>query len=250
MNILTQLGSEWSLALLINASLISIAQFFLPLLTPLGWINSGILGVILWGCLGWRGWIGVVIYFTLGSLVTRIGYKRKKSKGLEESRLRGGRRGPENVWGSAATGAAIAILVKLGIASQAILLLCFSASFTTKLADTFGSEIGQCYGKKSFLITSLRSVAPGTDGAISLEGTFASLFGAILMSISFFFIGFIPEANLIVLISIVAFLSTIIESYIGATVQKKLSWLSNELVNFFQTTIAALFTYILSINFI
>ena len=64
-------------------------------------ISAGILGTILWGCMSWQGWMSVVIYLIFGSLVTKIGFKFKKEQGIAEKR--GGRRGPENVWGSAAT---------------------------------------------------------------------------------------------------------------------------------------------------
>ena len=51
-------------------------------MTKDGWISAGILGTILWGCLSWQGWMSVVIYLLLGSLVTKIGYKFKKEKGI------------------------------------------------------------------------------------------------------------------------------------------------------------------------
>ena len=49
--------------------------------------------------------------------------------------------------------------------------MCYSSA--TKLADTFASEIGKAYGKTTFLITTLEKVPPGTEGAISAEGTAA-----------------------------------------------------------------------------
>ena len=79
----------------------------IPLMTKSGWISAGILGTIMWGCLSWQGWMSVVIYLLFGSLVTKIGYKFKKEQGIAEKR--GGRRGPENVWGSAATGLFLAL---------------------------------------------------------------------------------------------------------------------------------------------
>ena len=81
----------WLLALLLNAVLIALAQR-LPLPTRSGWVHAGILGTLLWGSLGWRGWLAVVLYLALGSLVTRLGFRRKQDQGLAEAR--GGRRGP------------------------------------------------------------------------------------------------------------------------------------------------------------
>lgn len=89
-----QLPQHWLIAFAINGLLIAMAQR-LPLLTPAGWCHAAILGTVLWGCLGVRGWLAVVAYLLLGSLVTRLGFRRKQERGLAEAR--GGRRGPENV---------------------------------------------------------------------------------------------------------------------------------------------------------
>ena len=98
----------WLQALLINTGLIAIAQRA-PLLTSAGWVHAGILGTVLLGGIGWSGWLAVVAYLSLGSLVTKLGWKQKQQRGLAEGR--GGARGPENVWGSAATGAILALLI-------------------------------------------------------------------------------------------------------------------------------------------
>jgi uncharacterized protein (TIGR00297 family) len=227
----------WATALGLNALLIGAAQR-LPLLTPAGWVHAGALGTILWGCLGWRGWLAVVAYLLLGSLVTRLGYRRKQAAGLAEGR--GGRRGPENVWGSALTGAVLATLVPhLGPGWRDPVLIGFAASFAAKLADTFGSEIGKRWGRRAVLITGLRPVPPGTEGAISLEGTAASLLGAVLMALVMTALGLIGGWRAWLLVSLVGLLATLAESLVGATLQRRWSWLSNELVNGLQTLLAA-----------
>jgi uncharacterized protein (TIGR00297 family) len=122
-------------------------------------------------------------------------------------------------------------------------LIGFAASFAAKLADTFGSEIGKRWGRNTVLITTLRPVPPGTEGAISLEGTAASLVGGLLMALICAGLGLLevagPPLPVLVLVSAVALLATLIESAIGATLQRRWSWLSNELVNGLQTAIAA-----------
>ena len=227
----------WLTALSINLLLIALAQR-LPLLTKLGWVHAGILGTILWGCLGWKGWVAVVIYLSLGSLVTKLGFAYKYSKGIAEPR--GGRRGPENVWGSAATGAFLAIFYKLSDGSGGeFILLGFAASFAAKLGDTFGSEIGKRWGKRTFLITNFKTVSAGTDGAISLEGTLASLFGSLLMAFFMTAFSFISNWNGFLIVTLAGLLATLAESLIGALAQSRFSWLSNEFVNSIQTSLAA-----------
>ena len=229
---------HWLIAFALNALLIALAQR-LPLLTPAGWVHAGALGTIIWGCLGWQGWLGVALYLVLGSLVTRLGMAQKQRAGIAEAR--GGRRGPENVWGSAATGAVIAIFIKLGIGSQPLLLLGFTASFAAKLADTFGSEIGKRWGRTTILITTLRPVPAGTDGAISLEGTLASGLGSVLMTAVMAPMFLLSQGSqAILLVAVIGFMATLMESLLGAIAQDKISWLSNELVNGLQTSFAAL----------
>ena len=228
---------HWLVALVLNGVLIALAQRA-PVLTPAGWAHAAALGTILWGCLGWRGWLAVVLYLLLGSLVTRLGLRYKQERGLAEAR--GGRRAPANVWGSAATGAALALLVPLLPAAAPRLLIGFAASFSAKLADTCGSEIGKRWGRTTLLITTLRPVPPGTEGAISAEGTAASLVGGALMAALMAALGLIQGGWDWVLVSAVALAATLIESGIGAGLQRRCPWLSNELVNAVQTSIAAL----------
>ena len=137
----TQSVSIWITALVFNAVLIGLAQR-LPLLTPAGWCHAGLLGTVLWGALGWRGWMAVVAYLGFGSLVTKLGFARKQDLGLAEAR--GGRRGPENVWGSALTGLVLALLIAMRVGPTQGLLIGFAASFAAKLADTLAvrSESG------------------------------------------------------------------------------------------------------------
>ena len=221
--------------LFINIILISLAHR-VPLMTRSGWISAGILGTILWGCLSWQGWISVVIYLLFGSLVTKIGYKFKKQKGIAEKR--GGSRGPENVWGSAATGTFFAMIVNLNLANSIFFKIGFASSFAAKLADTFGSEIGKRFGKNTYLISSFRKVERGTEGGISLEGTIASALGSIIMSLIMFTLSIISTNHHLVIVSISGFFATISESFIGAKFQDKYK-LSNELVNAIQTSISA-----------
>ncbi|MCP9940972.1 DUF92 domain-containing protein [Cyanobium sp. ATX 6E8] len=248
-----QTWSHWLVALALNTLLIGVAQR-LPLLTRAGWVHAGILGSLLWGCLGLKGWLAVVLYLALGSLVTRLGFRTKQARGLAEGR--GGARGPENVWGSAATGALLAMATVLAPPSwQPLLLLGFAASFAAKLADTCGSEIGKRWGRHTVLITSLRPVPPGTEGAISLEGTAASLAGSGLMAALMLVLGLgavssvstssvsssaVNPGAVWLLITLVGLAATLIESLIGASAQQRWAWLSNELVNGIQTAIAAL----------
>ncbi len=227
--------NSFIIGFIINFCLILVFRRY-PIMTKSGWISAGILGTLLWGSLGWTGWISVVLYLVLGSLVTKIGFKYKNKLGIAEKR--GGRRGPENVLGSASTGLFLALIIKLNLANLTLLKVGFAASFASKLADTFGSEIGKRYGKNTFLITTFKKVRQGTEGAISLEGTIASLVGSLLMSFAMFILGFITDEKGFFIVCLSGFAATIFESFIGAKFQDKFN-LSNEAVNAIQTSFSA-----------
>ena len=228
--------NQFFLGFFVNFILISIFCK-VPLMTKGGWISAGILGTILWGCLSWQGWISVVFYLLFGSLVTKVGYKFKKEKGIAEKR--GGRRGPENVWGSAATGLFLVMMSKLNLANLVFYKIGFAASFSAKLADTFGSEIGKRFGGDTYLITSLKKVERGTEGGISFEGTLASLLGSIFMAFIMLCLSIVSTKDQFIIVIISGFFATIIESIIGEKYQNKYK-LSNEIVNAIQTSISAL----------
>ena len=237
--------NQFLIGFLLNFFLISIFCK-IPVMTSSGWISAGILGTILWGSLSWQGWLTVLIYLILGSLVTKVGYKYKDKIGIAEKR--GGRRGPENVWGSASTGLFFAIMLSLDISDNVLLKIGFAASFAAKLADTFGSEIGKRFGRNTFLITSFKRVKKGSEGGISLEGTLASLVGSTIMSWVMFSLEIITLKSQFIIVSISGFMATIFESFIGAKFQERFN-LSNEFVNSIQTGISSIFAILIFVLF-
>lgn len=240
------LSSVWLIAIALNTILLAIA-YILPkkLLTPAGYLHACLLGVLIWGTLGWRGYTIMMFYFLVGSTVTRINIKQKEAEGIAEKRS--GMRGPENVWGSALAGTICAILTLLvSSPTKELLILGYVASLSTKLSDTSASEVGKAYGKSTFLITTLQPVPRGTEGAISLEGTIAGVFASAAIASLGWGLGIINPIGVIWCI-IAAFVATNLESVIGATLQHKWEWLTNELVNVINTLIGAMIAILLGI---
>jgi len=205
-------------------------------LTPAGLVHAWALGVMLWGSLGWRGWSTGVLYLVGGAAVTKVKKAKKESMGIAEGR--GGMRGPENVWGSAATAAVCALATVAYPARAKLLRLGFVASLATKLSDTFASEIGKAYGKTTYMITTLRPCKPGDEGGVSLEGTLAGVVGSIIITAHGLACSLI-SASAVAPSLVAAFLATNIESLIGASAQGRFAWLTNEVVNFIMTVIGA-----------
>jgi len=205
-------------------------------LTPSGLAHAWALGVMLWGSLGWRGWSTCVVYFACGVAVTKVKKAKKEALGIAEGR--GGTRGPENVWGSAAT-AAICALASVRYPAQALLLrIGFVGALVSKLSDTCQSEIGKAYGKTTYLITTLKLVPAGTEGAVSAEGTAAGIVGSLVLACYAVACGLVGPSALVpcVLASVVA---TTFESILGASAQDRFKLLTNEVVNFIMTVVGA-----------
>ncbi|MEH2161902.1 MAG: TIGR00297 family protein [Nostoc sp.] len=249
--------NPWLVAVVLNTILLGLA-WIAPkkLLTPAGSFHAWFLAILIWVTLGWQGYAVVMFYFLVGSGVTRIGMAQKEAEGIAEKRS--GARGPENVWGSALTGALCALgvgIINSGFLvlspqslvpnPQSLLLLGYVASFSTKLADTTASEVGKAYGKSTFLITTLKPVPRGTEGAVSLEGTLAGIVASIAIAFVGWAVGLIDLLGVAWCV-LAAFIATNLESVIGATLQSKYNWLTNEVVNIFNTLIGAIAAVLLS----
>lgn len=213
-------------------------------LTKEGLLHSTVLGVGLWTFLGYQGWSLCVFYLIMGSIVTKLRISEKEKLGIAEKR--GGARGPENVWGSAAAAMVCATLTYILPSLSKVLLIGYVAALATKLSDTVSSEIGKAYGRTTYLITNLKRVPKGTEGAISLEGTIAGIISSFIISLIGASLKLI-NINDVMICVIAAFIATTIESFIGATFQNKVSWLNNELVNLINTVIGASVAFSLAI---
>jgi uncharacterized protein (TIGR00297 family) len=111
------------------------------------------------------------------------------------------------------------------------------AALAEATADTVSSEIGQAFGGHPLLLTTLRRVEPGTDGAVSLMGTAAGVAaGAAVAWAGWWAMRLGTREASIALLAACAGL--FFDSVLGATVERR-GWLGNDLVNFASTLFAA-----------
>ncbi|HWS70776.1 MAG TPA: DUF92 domain-containing protein [Thermoanaerobaculia bacterium] len=212
-----------------------------------GAIAGWILGTVI--ILGTGGSLYVVLlaFFILGTACTKLGYARKARLGLAQEK--GGRRGASNAFANVGVAAICAIAAWRH--SSLLPLFMGIASLATAAADTVASEIGQLFGRRTFLPLTFRRVERGTEGAISLEGTLAGAAGGFLVAfagvaaavshLGSTFVGEVKvdKGNAIATITACAFLGSYIESIAGSWNRKRERPVPNGVLNFFNTAVGA-----------
>ena len=202
---------------------------------PSGAVVGHLIGTAIYAFAGWRGYLILVAFFVLASGSTKVGYARKAARRIAQEE--GGRRGARHAIANCGVAVALAFLAA-GTPHTTAMLIAFTASLATAVFDTVSTEIGQVYGRHPILITTLKPVPPGTDGAVSLEGTAAGLAAGAALSVLAWGMGMIPLAGAAVAV-VASFIGTTVESYLGATVEA-LKMVDNEAVNFANTLVGAL----------
>ena len=213
------------------ASAFGLAAYFLGTVSLGGLLGGVAIGGLIYYFGGWQSFTVLMAFFILGSALTRLGYERKKELGAAQAS--GGRRGARHALANCTAGVLIAAFYKFS-GGNAIAAAAFVASFATAAADTAGTEAGSALGRKAFLPTTFRKVEPGTPGAVSLEGTAASLLAAGLIALVGWIVGLVPTAALAVVVASSAFLAAFTESLLGALPQVERT-LGNEGMNVLNT---------------
>lgn len=180
-----------------------------------------------------------LLLLTFGA--TRYGRRRKESLGTAESRR--GRRAAQ-----VAANLGVAALAGIPLSQLHVFnpetfgrraaMVAMIAALAEATADTVSSELGQVLGGEPRLITNLRRVPAGTDGAISAVGTVLGCAGAgVIVVVSALAMGIGRSEALAALAGGVAGL--FIDSLLGAGPERQ-GWLNNDSVNALSTLGAAL----------
>jgi uncharacterized protein (TIGR00297 family) len=117
------------------------------------------------------------------------------------------------------------------------------AALAEAAADTVSSEIGQVLGGRPRMITTLRAVEPGTDGAVSIAGTLAGLLAAAIVAGAGSW-ALRGDFALFKLSCAGAVFGLLFDSLLGATFER-VGWLNNDAVNFLSTASALAFALLM-----
>ena len=185
----------------------------------------------------------VLAVFVLTHIATRMGREQKLRLGTAEPRQ--GRSAAQ-----VAANLGMAALACDGLAqswlagsvwfshiSPALLLAAGLAALAEAAADTVSSEIGQVLGGQPRMITTLRRVEAGTDGAVSLIGTLAGVAAAAIVAEAGAWA--LGGGYVMFWISCAGgVFGLFFDSLLGATLERS-GWLNNDAVNYLSTASAA-----------
>jgi uncharacterized protein (TIGR00297 family) len=219
------------LAALAVTALFAVIAYALGMVSRGGALGGFVVGTAIYASLGPQGFAALALFVVGGSLLTRLGYGRKRRSGTAEAA--GGRRGARNALANC--GVAVACALLYALTSSDALAAAFVASLGAAFADTAESEVGQLYGRTPRLITTLGKVPPGTDGAVSLAGTLAGIAAAALTAALGLTLDLVNGPASMLLVVLAAFLGTVVDSFVGALAPR----VGNELTNILCTLAAA-----------
>lgn len=237
----------------INTALAA-AGFALRSVNVSGAVGGWVLGTLIILTAGWPMYVALLAFFVLGSGATKLGFRRKAAAGLAQEE--GGRRSFSHAFSNAGVATLCAIAFSRFFRTfppedaAGIVYFMGIASLATAAADTTASEVGQWIGKRAFLPLTLRRVPPGTEGAISIEGTLAGLVAGFLVALAgalSFREMFDSNATILWLSVIMATLSALLgswlESVAGSWNRKQAAPVPNGVLNFFNTAVGAILFY-------
>jgi uncharacterized protein (TIGR00297 family) len=245
---------------LLLAAIVAFAARRARSLSPSGAIAAMALGTVAVAA-GWLWGLLLIVYFVSSSLLSRFGRARKEE--LTSSIVeKGGERDAAQVLANGLV-FGIAALGEV-IAPNAHWLALGAGSLAASASDTWATEIGTLYGKHPRSILTMRPVAPGTSGGISVPGLLGASAGALIVALV------IPSAARDLLFAGLA--GSITDSLLGATLQcrrwcsrcereterqihdcatptthhRGIRWLDNDAVNLASNTMGALLALLLS----
>ena len=194
-----------------------------------GAIAGGVAGFVILAAGGWGAYAVLWAFFLLGTIATKLGYRRKAAAGTAQANQ--GRRGAAHVVANCLVPAAL-LFVGLPIAA-------FTAAFAAALADTLGTEVGTLYGRHAVSPLTFRTLPRGTPGAVSWPGTAAAALGAALVAAVAFGLSIVSAAGAGIAV-VGGFVGAISESAIKDFGRRAGFGLDHEFANALNTFIGAM----------
>jgi uncharacterized protein (TIGR00297 family) len=233
-------------------------------LTGGGAIAAFLIGAVVFGAAAWPGALVLLAFFVPSSLLSRLGAQRKRNAGDA------GKQGPRDAWQVLANGGVAALCALAVVGGGLPAAAAFAGAFAAASADTWGTEIGTLSNAAPRSIVTLRPVATGISGGVTILGTIATLGGAACVAAAATLVGIAPFWP----VAAGGAAGALVDSLLGATVQalrwcptcaracetnphrcgtpsvlrRGLEWIENDAVNFAATLAGALVAGALSLH--
>ncbi len=193
-----------------------------------GSLAAFFVGFFVYISLGFSGFLVLLALHVLGASVTRTGFSRKRRSGIEQKKRSFG-----NVCANGFLPAAAAVAGAVFTDYSKLFIVAFVSAIAAATSDTVSSELGELSKTRPRLITTLEPVDTGTDGAVTVMGTFAGMGGsAIIAAVAILSGTLVSTTHLFLIVTVSGFSGTVVDSILGATLERK-GVIGNDLVNLF-----------------
>ncbi len=191
-----------------------VVVFILGFLTLDAIIPATLVGAVAYGFGGLGSLAVLAVFFVSGSLLTLLNDRRSINGRVYQSR-RNGKQAWSNAWWFAFF---LLLAFVTGANEFTIAAVCALATATS---DTWATEVGLFpRNHKTVSIVTFKPVQPGTDGGISLYGTISALLGSSLIGAIYMLFSYEDQLMIFITIAVSGFLGCMIDSLLGATLQK------------------------------
>lgn len=255
---------------IVLAAAVSAISYRLRLLDLGGALAGFVVGAVTFGAGGWPFTIPMLLFFGLSNLLSKI--VKSENRDRHEMLEKGARRDAKQVL---ANGLLPALLVLASLYGEArYFFILYLSSLAAATADTWATEIGMAFGGQPRSILTGKAVPVGESGGVTFGGTLGAVLAAAFMAGCGVVIGnlwplYALSSNVFVIIAISAILAQIIDSLLGATVQKMnrcticqkstergvhcgvetihskgVAWIDNDVVNYLCSLSGVFFAYI------
>ncbi|HEV8131723.1 MAG TPA: DUF92 domain-containing protein [Acidobacteriota bacterium] len=224
----------WGTALLINGALAALV-YLLGLVTLSGAVVGLACGALIYWGAGWRSFLLLFLFFVWGTASTRVRRARKEAMGIAQENR--GRRSARHAVANCLVGSLLSLGAAFGGDSVLLWKAAILGAFATAVFDTVSTELGQAFGRTPILIPTGKRVPPGTEGAVSLEGTALGLLAAVTLALAAWLSHYLAFEFAMVAVT-AALVATTVESWIGAGTESRHP-MKNELLNFYNTALGA-----------
>jgi len=160
-----------------SASAIAVAAYRARSLDASGALAAVVVGTATYGALERPGAAVLLAFFTTSVALSRLGKRRKRALLVDVDKT-----GPRDGAQVVANGGVAALCALLALRGDARSAIAFAGAFAAATADTWGTEIGTLARGRPRSILTLRPIATGLSGGITVTGTLAEAAGAALIA--------------------------------------------------------------------